>query len=77
MRGTFVNGDFCLGNDSGDEYVPGDVIYGGISIDTGNTQNGFIGLFGFRYGKKDGLGIVSSCISVDNDIFAVGEAKLP
>lgn len=47
-----------------------------IAIDAGDSEYDFVGAFGFWDGQKDGLSIVSSCISVDDDIVTVGEGEL-
>ena len=75
-RKTFEDRDFDVSNSRCDQAVINHIFPGCIAINAGNSNNGFIVFFCFGEGIDQSLRIISSGVSVDDHVFAVGYFEL-
>ena len=73
---TFEDRDFDVSNSRCDQAVFNNIFPGCIAINASNSNDGFIVLFCFGEGIDKSLRIVSSGVSVDDHVFAVGYFEL-
>jgi hypothetical protein len=74
---TLIHRNFGIAKTDTNKRVDGDIINGGVAVHTSKSQNNLTCPFGFTNCKDDSLGVIASSVSVNNDILAIGNGKLP